>query len=329
MTGAVVFDVGGTSLRSGMLTPDGSLREVERVSAPNFLQYPFLSVEQLQAVLLRTLVERVRGYERRGWLVGAVGVSFPGPVTRDGTVCQAPTLWGRKAVPFPLAERLSAELPGKRVLVVNDITAAGHRYLERFGGTCCVITVSSGVGNKVFWQGEVLLNEKGLGGEIGHLPVGAGYEEFVCDCGGSGHLGAVASGRGAQACARRLRETRPDLFRASMLRDTETITTHDLVRGIERGDAFAEEVLRMSIRPLVRAILSVHALIGIERYVLIGGFAVAVGDAYVEEVKRQIKELRPFGLSDQEVESMIHLGEADDDHGLIGMGICLERKGAQ
>ena len=81
----------------------------------------------------------------------AVAVAFPGPIDPHGHLLAAPTVWGRmESSSFPLRERLFAIWPRAVVLALNDMTAAGYRYVTPEVRDFCLVTVSSGIGNKVF-----------------------------------------------------------------------------------------------------------------------------------------------------------------------------------
>src|SRR5207253_5772742 len=106
--------------------------------------------------------------------------------------------------------------PGRPVLAVNDLTAAGARYVDLGHRDFGVLTLGSGVGGKLFVDGRPLLGSAGYGGEIGHWRV-PGAPPIACDCGGIGHLSALASGRGIVRLARWRADRDPDGFEASGL----------------------------------------------------------------------------------------------------------------
>ena len=88
-------------------------------------------------------------------------------------------------------------------MVLNDLAAAGFRYVAEGLSDFAIVTVGSGVGHKVFLGGRPLAGVNGRGGEIGHLRVDFSADALACDCGGFGHVGGLASGRGAVALVRR------------------------------------------------------------------------------------------------------------------------------
>jgi glucokinase len=322
-TTAVVVDIGGTTLRIGRWDAvAGRVGDVARYAVEGLGLHPDDPPDRLQSRVLAQLGDRIAGYLDRCPRVDSIGVSFAGPVDEHGMVLAAPTIWGSGAGRLDLARILTRRL-GRRVVVANDMTAAAWRYAAQEPEPFCVITISSGIGNKVFRNGEVLVHPLGFGGELGHWLVDPRPEALRCDCGGRGHLAAIASGRGLLAGARRAAFDRPEHFARSMLSGLVTapdvITGPALAQALRMGDVFATEVLRGALRHLAAAISCLYVAIGVRRYIVIGGFAVAVGQPIIHHLANQLREVGCFGLG-EDVACMVRLGEPDDDHGLIGMG---------
>ncbi|MER5258736.1 ROK family protein [Streptomyces sp. NPDC002855] len=327
-----VVDVGGTTLRVGRYAPaSGEVSRVRRVPVDGMARYPGAPVPVLQERVVDQIVREVARHTA-DLAAAPVGVAFAGPVTADGLVLAAPTVWGRRGEPLPLAELLTLRL-GTPVSVVNDLTAAAWRYAATEPEPFCLLTVSSGIGNKVFRGGDVLLDAGGHGGELGHWVCDPSPGAPLCDCGGRGHLGAIASGRGVLAAARRTAAADPAGFAASRLAAlcegrADRIENPALARALAEGDAFSTGILRAALVHLAQAICAVFTAVGVCRYIVVGGFALAVGERYrrllVEELVRQ----GCFGLTADRIDAMVALGVADDDHGLIGAGRLLAAQGA-
>jgi predicted NBD/HSP70 family sugar kinase len=304
----LVFDVGGTKTRAGLFDPARStlIRSV-CAATPNHLDHPDLPFEGLREQLVSLL--RRLGNE----LVGAgsvrrVDIAFAGPVDGAGAVLSAPTVWGtRQASPYALGKDVGRLWPASSVTVMNDLTAAGYRYLEAGGEDFCIATVSSGIGNKVFIGGRPMLGPDGLGGELGHLRVDESPGAPVCECGGRGHLGAVSSGRAVLEDARRHSPVK-------------TLTSHELVAAFRRGESWAVRSIEHGAAALGWALAAMHLGVGIARFILIGGFALALGEAYRRRVAEAAAERCWKACG--EWASMVELGVDDDDSGLIGAGIA-------
>ncbi|GGU81183.1 glucokinase [Streptomyces litmocidini] len=329
-----VMDVGGTTLRVGTfdVRGGGRLSDVDRMRVDGMDRHPGTPLPVLQ----RQVVDQiVREAERRtGALPGsapaALAVAFAGPVARDGTVLGAPTVWGGGGDPLPLQEILSARL-SVPVLVVNDLTAAAWRYGTESAVPFCLLTVSSGIGNKVFRDGEVLLDAGGYGGELGHWTCDRSPDAPLCDCGARGHLGAIASGRGVLAAVRRAAAADPAGYARSAparagAADPRLLGNPEIAEAVRDGDPFTTAVLRSTLVHLAAAVGAVFASIGIRRYVLMGGFALAVGERYRELLVEELVRQGCFGLTADRVDAMVVLGEDDDDHGLIGVGRLMGRR---
>ncbi len=323
----VVADIGGTTFRIGCIKQgQDDVFAIERFQTESLRLYAEESGQQLQDRVVRQLQNRLKAYlgSAAGADATAVGLSFAGPMTKAGVVTAAPTIWGPGAESLNL-QKLLQEALGLPVFVANDITAAAWRYADRGDQSFCLITVSSGIGNKVFWKGEALVDDEGYGGELGHWRVAGGDEPIPCDCGGAGHLGAISSGRGVVALAQQLALRQPEHFRCSALYDltrgsTDAITSVDLATAVRQDDAFAVHVLRQTLRPMASAVSCLFAAIGVRRFLFIGGFALAVGQRYIELLGDELLHLGCFGLHEPQVRAMLSLGVADDEHSLIGMG---------
>ena len=328
----VVVDVGGTTLRVGRVVGDRSaVSDVRRVPTAGIGRGSCASATQLQRRVIDQLVETVDGYVRTvdGRPVDALGVSFAGPMTRRGVVTAAPTVWGPGAPPVALGSVLRRRLDVP-VVVANDVTAAAARYVGPGNESFCLFTVSSGIGNKVVVGGKVLVDDDGHGGELGHWRVDLRPDAMPCDCGGRGHLGALASGRGVLAAASAAASERPHEFSRSALAgltagDPTRISNEMLVATIHRDDPFAVEILRSTLRPLASAISCLFSALGLRRYIVVGGLAIAIGAPFVTLLCDEMIRAGCFGLDSDQIRAMVSLGEPDDDHSLVGIARLAHR----
>lgn len=314
-----VLDVGGTTLRSAIFNgATGVLGVVRRTPTAGATG---ADDGTGQGRVVQQIVDTVSALVDAG--ADTAVVAFAGPVTAGGVVLAAPTVAGKRWHPMDLQAHLVQHC-GIAVIVLNELTAAAWRYRQTEQRPFCVITVSSGIGNKVVWGDQVLIDPAGHGGEIGHWQVDRNPDAPVCECGGRGHLGAIASGRGTQARARTEAVRNPAGFEISSLatmNHPDGITTHNLVRAVRAGDEFATKVVQKGTAALAAAITMMFTSIGVRRFLLIGGFAQALGPRYLELLRQSLKEAGCFGLSDCEIDALAELGAPDDDHSLIGAGL--------
>jgi glucokinase len=100
--------------------------------------------------------------------------------------------------------------------------------------------------------------------------------------------------------------------------DYFALTNDDVVAAFHQCDPWTVQLIRTVARPLGQTLAAVHASVGTERFVIYGGFALALGSAYRNElVEAAARCCWDMG---QDWDRMIELGHADDYSGLIGAG---------
>jgi 3-dehydroquinate synthetase/threonine dehydrogenase-like Zn-dependent dehydrogenase/predicted NBD/HSP70 family sugar kinase len=173
----IVVDIGATYLRVGIMGPNGLLLgQAARIPSPSKQSHPQDTVAMLQERLLQTLAREICNVRasHSHLLLEEVGISFGAVITSEGVVKDASILWTDAAQGYDFKNALRERLPGFRLTVLNDISAAAWRYKDekRF----CLVTVSSGLSNKVFnvdldVPAKLDLDAAGIGGEMGHVVV--------------------------------------------------------------------------------------------------------------------------------------------------------------
>lgn len=327
----LVFDVGGTNLRGGLYDPSsGCLTNSVRRTTPNFLESPHCNPEEIFKNLLsemRSLGRELAGKTR----LRAVVAALPGPISPDGHILALPTVLGPKKQfqPLPALETLKTIWPECPVFLINDITAAGYRYVGKGYKDFCVIAAGSGVGAKVFLDAEPITGKHGRGGELGHLLVDENANAPICDCGICGHLSALASGRGFLRLAQSRARTDPESFSRSILvahyhHTSDSLDNSSLVAAFKEEDAWTRKILIDASKPFVRVIATVHLALGIEKFFVIGGSARALGTSY----RKILVNLCTAACWDtgQDWDEMLELGFPDDNDGQVGAGIFAEVK---
>lgn len=319
----LVFDVGGTQLRAAIWDAErSSLSAVLSVDAPSHAKHPDLSWTELRARLVAEMSELRRRLDPAEE-IRSFAVAFPGPVDPQRRVLAAPTLWGTLGrYPFDLDRELRQIWPESRVEVLNDVSAAGYRYCGKLDETFCIVTVSTGIGNKVFAGGRPLVGAAGRGGEIGHLQIDTASGSPACDCGGRGHLGAYASGRGLVARAREDALREPHEFRRSSLAtggkiEPGAITAEALAIAYRAKDEWATRHVNRCADALAGVFAALCLGVGVERFVLIGGLAIGLGPRFAEAVRAAV-ESRCWTGGGSAIS--VKLGETDGQCALVGAG---------
>jgi C7-cyclitol 7-kinase len=253
---ALVFDLGGSNLRCGVWDSSGKIGSLHRVKIDNFLNGRGCSA------VWNNLLSQITGYhESVAHMVpveAPIIVSFPGPIRDNRRILSAPTFLGENTIIPDLVGELQ-ERTGRRAYILNDISAAAwYLSVSTPVERCLVITISSGIGSKIFDRSHPaqVIDSPAWAGEIGHTVVDDRSEAPRCDCGGTGHLGAVASGRGIERAARRRASEDPGSFARSLcvtrLGATSTALNNEqhIVPAVLLGDTWCTEIVRQATRPL-------------------------------------------------------------------------------
>ena len=320
MKASIVFDIGGTFIRAGVYDNEEILHSIIlKEMSPNFKMYS--SSADLLNAFRKVLYNMCNTLEEqyKNMVLTDVGISFPGPIKDGKQILNAPTLWGNEVTNISIQDTFNDIFSNKNIHVINDITAAGWRYLDEERNNFCIITISSGVGCKVFKEGKALLGTNAIGGELGHVFYRGQYSHIKCDCGAKGHIGAISSGRGIENLAHFLSQQNQIEFKKSVLYNSE-LSTYDIVSAIKSEDEFAINILNESILPIADSITFFTLTIGISDFILVGGFFNAVRDKYMEILQSAIIKNGIMGMNDDDVKKMLHSGMNDDNNGLIGVG---------
>lgn len=292
----VVFDLGGTHLRCAVDCGQSELQFVERS----------------KTLFWSAALDEMRSYVMRARSaygeIHTVVVAFPGPIGAGKTPLCAPTVEGYGIEPLDFALVAGTA----KLHVLNDVSAAAWYLGDRIGlDRFLVITVASGIGTKLYDRSRrhAVIDDEPFAGELGHLTVDMSSEAPQCDCGFRGHLGAVASGRGIERFARKCAESDSAAFAASLVSSrgssARAITNElDLVPAVLAGDAWALSIVTRATAPLAAVLATAVQACGLQRIVVIGGFACALGAAYerlLEDAVRRHLSPQAFGTTDSRI----------------------------
>ena len=194
-SGVLGIDIGGTSVKAGLLLPDGTRRLATplptdwKSGASGFL-------DKLAHWIAELGEDCPLG-------IGVPGVFEPG--TRK--LAESPNL--KALAGCDLAAEMGRRL-GRNpssIPVENDanLAALGEQWLGAGRGQqdMVMVTLGTGVGGGIILGGEIFRGAQGRGGEIGHLSIHEGENApFACGCGKFGCLESFASASAAQRRAR-------------------------------------------------------------------------------------------------------------------------------
>ncbi len=301
--GSVIgVDVGGSKILARIVDPaTGAARG--RVKKPTPTDGPQSVIDKI--------VEAVT--ELDGWADAvAVGIGVPGPVTPHGMAGPCPNITGWDD-PVQLATALSERFD-RTVVVGNDVNCgavAEHRIgAGRGHADMLAIFVGTGVGGGLILDNKLVVGERGMVGEIGHLTIEPGGRP--CGCGGSGHLETYAGRAGIDNEMRRRSDGDANRYLLSLVGGSQLKSRH-LAAGLDAGDELSAQLIEEAAHALARVIGNAATLLDLPLVVLGGGIVDRLGEPFLERIRTSDH----FGGAGAGFTELV-LGRRLDDAGAVG-----------
>lgn len=293
------IEIGGTKLQLGVGIGDGVLVGLWRgeVAAAQ-------GAEGIRRQIAQALPELLKKANVRHEDIRYAGVGFGGPVDdRRQRVFKSHQIegwdnfaladWVHQQLRIPAAVGNDADVAG----LGEALFGAGVGYSPIF-----YVTVGSGIGGGLILQKEIYRASGSGAAEIGHLrfPVpGSPNSPWA-------PLEQIASGWAIQEAARRAT-------------GNASLTTQDVARSAQAGDAIALRILATAREAFAEALCHVIALVCPERIVLGGGVSMMSEALWLKPIREMVAQrvFAPFAKNFSIVTAA--LGEEAVIHGAIGL----------
>ncbi|MCM0618554.1 ROK family protein [Paenarthrobacter sp. TYUT067] len=158
------IDIGGTGVKGGIVDPKSGKLQGAMARVPT----PQPATPQAVATAVNQLVQELEQREDAPGLSSAVGITFPGIVSKDHarSAAHMDSTWIGCNITALFAEALN-----RPVKVLNDADAAGlaevHYGVGRnVDGTVLMLTLGTGIGSAFIFNGTLVPNA-----ELGHLEI--------------------------------------------------------------------------------------------------------------------------------------------------------------
>ena len=286
------IDIGGTSIKVGLFTPEGELLEERKIPTPALVD------ADAYAVVTSGITRVLAAHDSAPADVIACGLDIPGPVADDGTVGFLPNI---ELDPEGLVGAITATFPRATVAFVNDANAAALG--EVWGGAArgvqsfVLIALGTGVGGGVVTGGRLVAGAFGAGGEIGHITVERD-EPLTCGCGRHGCLEQYASAKGVvrlylEECERR------GVTPVHVEHATDTLSVFKALAG---GDECAGIAVDKMCDYLALAMSQISCVMDPELYLIGGGVAGAFA-TFAPRLRERFQEIALPTCKDVRIEA--------------------------
>lgn len=301
-------DVGGTSVRAGVVDRHGTVLDTARAPTPSG-----------ETALEDAIVAVVNGLAAQH-KVGAVGLAVAGFVTTDRrSVMFAPHLaWRDVAVADRISERLA--LPVVLEHDANAAVLAEHRFgAARGSRVALLVAIGTGIGGGLLLDGRLFRGAFGVAPELGHLrlvPHGR-----PCSCGKSGCWERYCSGTALSVSAVELLARHPGrstvLAREASI-DARTVTGRKVAAAARDGDPLARRAMAELATWLGEGLALVADIYDPEIVVIAGGVSESA-PLFLDEAREHYRKsitgagYRPL--------ARIRTAQLGDDAALVGAAL--------
>lgn len=241
--------------------------------------------------------------------IESIGMGVPGSVNRlIGRIEYANNL-GFENVPFQ--ELLSEEM-GIPVLLENDANLAAYgEYIlsESKAKTFMCVTIGTGIGAGMIYNGEIYRGVNSAEGEVGHMTIK--YDGIPCNCGRRGCFEAYAS---ANALAK-MAEERINSYPDTILKQCEKINGKAVFEAFAQKDKLVTEVMEEYTSILSEGFANIINIVQPEELVIGGGIS-ASGDLFIPETIRKTREKIYSRAS--KTNTLIRAAKFANDAGIMG-----------
>jgi glucokinase len=267
---AIGVDLGGTNLRIAAVDEQGTLLEKVTTGTQVARGRDYVIGEMCAAIR-----EVSAKFSRGGRLIG-VGIGVPGIIDRrTGMLRESPNLPGWEN--YPVRNEIE-RLLGAPVILENDANAAafGEDWLGAARGaeSMCMITLGTGVGGGIVFDGRIWRGMTGMAGEVGHITIDP--DGPPCKC---GNIGCVEQFASATAVLRMAREAiangrAPQLERAAGEHDAE-FSAKVVYNLAIQGDPPSRDIFNRVGWALGILLADLVNMLNLQMYVIGGGVSAA------------------------------------------------------
>ena len=314
----VGVDLGGTSMRAGVVAADGTvLGFAKRKTKPE------LGAPAVIGRLVETIEQAIKAASLTTKQVGGIGVGVPGPVDIAAGVVRLAVNLGPGWTNLPLAEELKTRL-GLPGYIDNDVRVGAMGEFTHGAGQglqdMLAIFVGTGIGGGLVLGGQLRSGMRGSAGEVGHTVVDAS-NGILGKTGQPGTVEPLASRTGME----RMLQERVAAGRASVVPELMKsmgqgrLTSSVIFEALKQKDEVMAEVLAVAQHNLGLLAGNLINILDPEMIVFGGGVTARLGERFIAPIRKVAYANLVNKQNAREVR--IVAGALQDNSGVVGAAV--------
>lgn len=301
------IDIGGTYTKLGLVDSSGKILNSTKFKTG--AKGTFIDFSRR----LQNEIDSLRSSEPNQKLKG-IGVGAPNANPYSGAMENPPNFrWGDQ-VPLVASLKEVYQLP---IAIANDANASAVGEME-FGlgrgmKNFVVLTLGTGLGSGIISNGELLIGQHGMAGEIGHVNVDSSINARQCNCGLQGCLETYVSVTGIR---RTIFELIAEMRNDSSLRSIsfDDMTGEIISDAALQGDPIALKAFQQTAVALGVQMADTAAHLDPEAFILLGGLSKA-GDILVTPT---VKSMEQHLFNAYRGKIKVLISDTPGDHTVLG-----------
>lgn len=263
---ALGIDLGGTNIKLGIVSEFGKIVSKVEVKTEAHLG-PKAVIKNIEKGINEILKNK------KIKLIG-IGIGAPGIVTtKKGIVKSPPNLPGWDEIPLG---SIIKKKYGIKVNVENDANAAAIGEMIFGAGkkysSFIMVTLGTGVGGGIIYNGKLYRGEIGGAGEIGHISINPNGPR--CNCGSTGCIEAYAGNHYIKESVKKDLVNHPSSKIWELIEnDLQKVSPRIIQMAAELGDVYAKEIIFDLGVNLGIAFSSLSNVLDISTFIIGGGVA--------------------------------------------------------
>lgn len=301
MKAYIAIDIGGTQMRAASYASN-SLEPLKINRIPS--QVSGIKPQQ-------RLIEVIESVLPENLPIESIGIAVAGPLNlKTGIIQKSPNIPAFDN--FPIVDFLKEKL-SVPVFLGNDANLAALGEWRHGAGqghaNLIYLTISTGIGSGIIADGRLLLGDRGMAAELGHVTIIPGGP--VCSCGKRGHLESIASGT---AIAKWVKEEINQGADTS-LKETKKLDARKISEAAYEGDTLAKSAFSRAGEALGIAIVNFLVIFNPTCIIFGGGVSKSI-DLLLPHIHKALEEdlFEPSYCQDL----ILKTAALGDDAGLLG-----------
>jgi glucokinase len=311
-------DLGGTSMRAGVLDNKGNLLAVEKRKTR-----PELGAAGVLDRLIKTISNAARASDVKMKDIAGIGIGVPGPIDSAKGVVRVAVNLGKDWTNYPLAKKLEdvLDIPvyldnDVRVGAMGEFTYGAGRDVEDM----VAVFVGTGIGGGIILDGKLRKGFRGGSGEVGHS-VFAADNGIIGKTGQPGTVEPIASRTGMERFIKEQIAAGQKTIVPELIESVGggRLTSSVIAEALKKNDAVMKEALETAQRALGILAGNLINILDPQMIVIGGGVTERLGDKFVAPI-RQVAYANLINKSDSKSVKIVPAA-LKDASGVVGAAV--------